>query len=189
MIAHVPPDAFEVGDDGSATLYEYFEASEQNLERLILDIFENEWRRMTAGPWLRGAIFELTFDRKPDVRISQGLVTVDAGSWHFHLTIGGPDQGAAARDRVRKVAFYQWRAERESVKGRSNGVRMWNGHGEQLITCFFPHVLLGDKPNTVGPLDWDNLRSFYEFRTRYLGAPMPDDLEQAGRAPLAVAPR
>jgi len=188
MSAHIPPDALEIGEDGSTTLHEYFDASEQNLERLIRDIFENEWRRMTAGPWLRGAIFELTFDCKPDVRISKGLVTVDAGSWHFHLTIGGAE-GENALDRVKTVAFYQWRAARDSIKGRSHGVRMWNGRGEQLITCFFPHVLLGDAPNVVGPVNWENLRSFYAFRSRYLGAPMPENLEQAGRAPLALVRR
>jgi hypothetical protein len=177
-----------IGPDGSETRYDYIDATEENVVKLIKDIFENEWRRMTVGPWLRGSLFELTFEKQPDVSVSGGYLTVNPGPWHFHLTVGVPKDTdeETAKDRVTKVAFYQWRSKEDSVKGRSNGIRMWNGHGEQLITFFFPHVLLGEKPNTVGDLNWENLRSFYEFRERYLGEPMPSDLEAAGRAPLAA---
>jgi hypothetical protein len=153
------------------------------------EIFEDNWKRITVGPWVLGAIFELTFEKKPELRVHNGYLTVDAGPWHFHLCIGtyqGSGSPASHGERrVSKIAFYDWRGN-GSIKERSSGVRMWNGYGEQMTTIFFPHVLLGEKPNTVGPANWENLRLYYEFRRRYLGEAVPDDLEAAGRAPLVA---
>jgi hypothetical protein len=187
----VPPPRHELIDnpDGSQTRYSYFDASEETLIRLTRELFEDHWRRLTVGPWVLGAVFELTFDRAPKVTIANGYLTVDAGAWHFHLCIanykgsGLPESHLLRR--VSKVAFYDWRGD-GSIKERSSGIRMWNGYGEQMTTIFFPHVLLGETSHTVGPPNWENLRLYYEYRRRYLGESIPTDLEATGRAPLGA---
>ena len=152
----VPAARHELIDnpDGSQTRYSYFDASEETLVRLVRELFQDHWPRLTVGPWVLGAVFELTFDRAPKVTIENGYLTVDAGAWHFHLCIanykgsGSPESHLLRR--VSKVAFYDWRGD-GSIKERSSGIRMWNGYGEQMTTIFFPHVLLGETSHTVGP--------------------------------------
>jgi hypothetical protein len=176
--------------DGSQVRYSYFDADEAKLEKLFREVFEQHWQRIAVGPWVAGAIFELAFDKAPEVRVKNGYLTVDAGAWHFHLCIGqprgkGPAEALQAR-RVARIAFYDWRGD-GSVKERSSGIRMWNGHGEQMATIFFPHPLLAESGRSIGKLNWNNLRLLYEFRHRYLGEPMPDDIEAAAKAPLLAA--
>jgi hypothetical protein len=187
----VPAARHELIDnpDGSQTRYSYFDASEETLVPLVRELFDDHWRRLTVGPWVLGAVFELTFDHAPKVTIENGYLTVDAGAWHFHLCIGRY-RGSGSQDshllrRVSEIAFYDWRGD-GSIKERSSGIRMWNGYGEQMTTIFFPHVLLGETSHTVGPPNWENLRLYYEFRRRYLGEPLPEDLEAAGRARLSA---
>jgi hypothetical protein len=176
--------------DGSQVRYSYFDAGEANLEKLLREIFEHHWQRIAVGPWVPGAIYELAFDQKPEIRISKGYATIDAGAWHFHIcigkTTGKQPAEALARRRVAKVAFYDWRGD-GSVKQRSSGIRMWNGYGDQMATIFFPHVLLAEKERKIGKLNWNNLALYYDFRHRYLGEAVPEDLEAAGKAPLVAA--
>ncbi|MCX7900510.1 MAG: hypothetical protein N2444_10620, partial [Methylocystis sp.] len=173
--------------DGSRTRYSYFDASEETLVKLMDELFKVHWARLTIGPWMLGAVFELTFDTAPEVTMHNGYLNIDAGSWHCHLCIGKYKGGGAPEShvlrRVAKIAFYDWRGD-GSIKERSSGIQMWNGYGEQMKTIFFPHVLLGATPHTVGPPNWENLRLYYEFRQRYLGEAVPEDMEKAGRAPL-----
>lgn len=176
--------------DGSQVRYSYFDADEANLERLLRDIFEHHWQRMTVGPWVPGAVYELSFEKAPEVRIAKGYATIDAGAWHFHLCIGQsrgkePPEALAQR-RVAKVAFYDWRGD-GSVKQRSSGIRLWNGYGDQMATIFFPHVLLHATERKIGKLNWNNLALYYEFRQRYLGENLPENLELAGKAALEAA--
>nr|VFJ55435.1 MAG: hypothetical protein BECKFW1821B_GA0114236_10238 [Candidatus Kentron sp. FW]VFJ76128.1 MAG: hypothetical protein BECKFW1821C_GA0114237_109913 [Candidatus Kentron sp. FW] len=177
------------GPDGSRTRYSYFDPSEETVTRLMREIFEDNWQRMTMGPCHLGSVFELSFDEAPKLRFHNGYLTIDPGPWHCHLCIGtyrgGKDSPESwALRRVAKIAFYEWRGD-GSVKQRSAGIRLWNGYGEQMTTIFFPHVLLGETPHTVlkAP-NWENLRLWYQFRQRYLGEPIPVDLEKAGTEPL-----
>lgn len=176
--------------DGAMTRYSYLDASEEAVTRLMRDIFEEHWQRITIGPWLLGAVFELPFEKAPNVRIHNGYLTIDPGPWHCHLCIGAykgkENEESLTLRRVAKIAFYDWRGNDGSIKQRSSGIRLWNGYGEQMTTIFFPHVLLGDTPHTaLRQPNWENLRLYYQFRERYLGEPVPEDLEQAGTAPLA----
>lgn len=176
--------------DGSMTHYSYFDASEETVTRLMREIFEENWQRITVGPWLLGAIFELPFEKAPEIRIKNGYLTIDAGPWHCHLCIGaykcsGNEESLSLR-RVAKIAFYNWRGN-GSIKERSSGIRLWNGYGEQMTTIFFPHVLLAENAHAIAKkANWENLRLWYQFRERYLGEPVPEDLEQAGMAPLVA---
>ncbi len=174
--------------DGSVTRYSYVHPSEGLITQMMREIFEEHWQHIVIGPWLLGAVFELPFEKAPKVTISNGYLNIDAGPWHCHLCIGPykgkENEGCLTLRRAAKIAFYDWRGD-GSIKQRSSGIRLWNGYGEQMTTIFFPHVLRGETPHTASrEPNWENLRLYYEFRERYLGEPVPENLEQAGTAPL-----
>ena len=73
--------------DGSRTEYEDIPPEPGLLERLLRDIFEHHWEKITAGPILQGAAYELQYSKPPKVSMSAGYLTVDTGEWHFHLCI------------------------------------------------------------------------------------------------------
>lgn len=137
--------------DGSMTRYSYLDASEETVTKLMREIFEDNWQRITIGPWLLGAVFELPFEKAPEVRFSNGYLTIDAGPWHCHLCVGSYEGKGNAESRsmrrVAKVAFYEWRGD-GSIKQRSSGIRCTTERVGQILTR---HSAFGELPFRLAP--------------------------------------
>jgi hypothetical protein len=120
--------------DGSLTAYSYFTPSEPVLRDLVAELFGKNWAHITVGPCIEGAVFEIRFTQAPEIRISDGYLTVDLGPWHFHLCIGAHTSSSSEELRklrpVNKIAFFERRGK-GCGGGRSWGMRLWNGYGEQ----------------------------------------------------------
>ena len=173
--------------DGSVTCHTYFEPTEEAMRELVRDLFARNWKHIVVGPCVEGAVFEVRFDVQPELRISDGYLTVDLGTWHFHLCIGKHEGTPSAELRekrpVARVSLWERRGER-GVYGRSWGVRMWNGYGEQMTTVFLPSPWLTDEMEFLEHPDWSRLEIYYELRTKYLGEDMPSDYKEVATSPL-----
>lgn len=168
--------------DGALTCHSYFEPREEIMRELVRDLFEENWQRIVVGPCLEGAVFEACFSRKPELRISDGYLTVDLGSWHFHLCIGkhegSPSEELREKRPVARVSLWERRGK-GCAHGRSWGLRLWNGYGEQMTTVFLPSPWLTDDRRVSKAPDWSRLDLYYRLREKYLGEPVPGDFEQA----------
>ena len=184
-----PPrfDQIQVHPDDAVTAYTYFEAKPELLEELADDLFRHNWSRIVVGPCVEGAVFEVCFAEAPAVRLSDGYLTVDLGKWHFHLCIG-PHRGSPSEELrrmrpVAKVAFFERRGK-GCAGGRSWGLRMWNGYGEQMLTVFLPNPRLNGDMQMLKEPNWSRLELYYSLREKYLGEPCPADFEIAASLPL-----
>ena len=90
--------------DDTLTAYSYFPPVENALGELVDELFVKNWSCVVVGPCIEGAVFEIRFVEAPQIRTSDGYLTVDLGAWHFHLCIGS-HKGAASEElrRVRPV--------------------------------------------------------------------------------------
>jgi hypothetical protein len=124
-------------------------------------------------------------ERHPDGAVT--APTVDPGPWHFHLCVG-PHKGNTSEELrrtrpVAKVGFFERRG-RGGAGGRSWGLRMWNGYGEQMTTIFLPNPRVGDDHQLLRVPDWSRLETYYRLREKFLGEPMPDVFETMAMRPL-----
>ena len=98
-------------DDGSTT--EYFDApvAGDHVERLMREVFTDHWAHVTVGPIIEGSAWEIQFSAQPKVTMLDGYLTVDPGSWHFHLCVndhrGAPTPELARIRRVARAAFFR----------------------------------------------------------------------------------
>lgn len=186
--ANVPRfDEFENHPDDAVTAYSYFTPTEASMKELAEELFSRNWKRIVVGPCIEGAVFEICFTQEPGVRISDGYLTVDLGPWHFHLCVG-PHKGSPSEELrkmrpVAKVGFFERRGK-GCAGGRSWGLRMWNGYGEQMTTVFLPNPRLTDDMQLLKTPDWTRLHLYYELRYRFLGEPIPADFETAANLPF-----
>ncbi len=165
---------------GGGTLeYDYFDASPASMQRLTDLLFKEHWREIVVGPCIEGAVFEIRFERAPKVTFLDGYLTVDLGHWHFHLCIGVHRNALtpeiAKQRQVAKVAFFLQRGQR-CGGGRSWGLRLWNGAGEQMTTVFLPNPYLTDEMQVRREPDWTRLALWHKLREAFLGEPAPTDL-------------
>lgn len=184
-------DQIELHPDEAQTAYTYFDATPESLKDLADDLFRQHWSRIVVGPCIEGAVFEVRFVSAPNVHLSDGYLTVDPGHWHFHLCIG-PHKGSSSEELrrmrpVAKAAFFERRGK-GCAGGRSWGIRMWNGYGEQMLTVFLPNPRLTDDMQFLKEPDWSRLGLYYELREKYLGEPVPEDFEQTAGLPLSQSP-
>ncbi len=172
--------------DGSVTSHTYFEPTEARMRELVHDLFACSWKSIVVGPCVEGAVFEVRFEEEPEVRISDGYLTVDLGAWHFHLCIGRHEGSPAAELRekrpVARISLWERRGE-DHAHGRSWGLRMWNGYGEQMTTVFLPSPWLTDDMEFLESPDWNRLELYYTLRKKYLGEDKPSDYKEAAAAP------
>ena len=122
--------------------------------------------------------------------MSDGYLTVDLGAWHFHLCVG-PHKGSSAEELrrmrpVAKAAFFERRGK-GCGGGRSWGIRLWNGYGEQMTTVFLPNPSVGDDLQMLKTPDWSRLTLHDQLRERFLGEPAPADLATTAALPLPGA--
>jgi hypothetical protein len=173
--------------DGSVTAYSHFAPSEPVLRTLVDELFGKNWAHITVGPCIEGAVFEIRFTQAPEIRISDGYLTVDLGPWHFHLCIG-PHKGSSSEELrkmrpVSKIAFFERRGK-GCGGGRSWGMRLWNGYGEQMTTIFLPNPNLTDDMQYVKTPDWSRLSLYYRLREQFLSESLPENYETSANLPL-----
>jgi hypothetical protein len=155
--------------DGTVTEYDEVPVAGDTVERLMTEIFRDHWAEVMAGPIVEGAAFEIRFTAAPRVSMLDGYLTVDLGSWHFHLCVNdhrGATTPALARERrVARAAFF--RAEGGSCVPGSWGLRLWNGRGEQMITVYFPNPWLDDDAERVREPRWERTALWEDLRRRH----------------------
>jgi hypothetical protein len=173
--------------DDAQTGYSYFTPSETVMKELVDELFFRNWQRIVVGPCIEGAVFEVCFKNAPEVRISDGYLTVDLGTWHFHLCIsahkGSTSEELRKMRPVAKIGLFERRGK-GCAGGRSWGLRMWNGYGEQMTTIFLPNPRLTDDMQLLKEPDWNRLELYYRLREKFLGEPLPSDFEAIANLPF-----
>lgn len=81
------------------------------------------------------------------------------------------------------MAFFERRGK-GCAGGRSRGLRLWNGYGEQMTTVFLPNPRISADHQVLKVPDWSRLDTYYRLREQFLSEPMPDDLETMADRPL-----
>jgi hypothetical protein len=161
--------------DGTTTRYDEVPVGGDTVERLMREVFGEHWAKLSAGPVIEGAAYEIRFTAPPKLSMLDGYLTVDTGSWHFHLCVndhrGAATPELARRRRVARAAFF--RTEGGSCAPGAWGLRLWNGHGEQMITVFFPNPWLDDDDRRVREPCWARTALWEDLRRRYASAPTP----------------
>jgi len=177
-------DEIKQEPDDAVTAYSYFAPSEKIMADLVEELFVKNWAHIVVGPCLEGAVFEIRFVQPPEIRISDGYLTVDLGPWHFHLCIG-PCKSTSSQELrpVNKIALFERRGK-GCGGGRSWGIRMWNGYGEQMTTVFLPNPRLTDDMQYLKTPDWSRLGLYYHLREKFLDEAFPENLEFTANQPL-----
>jgi hypothetical protein len=183
-------DEIKKHPDDALTGYSYFAPTEVTMKDLVDELFVRNWARIVVGPCIEGAVFEIVFKAPPEVRISDGYLTVDLGTWHFHLCIaahrGSSSEELRKMRPVAKIGFFERRGK-GCGGGRSWGLRMWNGYGEQMTTVFLPNPRLTDDMQLLKQPDWSRLDLYYRLREKFLGESMPAAFEAAASLPFPQA--
>lgn len=167
---------------GTITEYTYFEPTEEKMKELSQDLFSKNWNKIVVGPCVEGAVFEVRFAEEPKLSYLDGYLTVDLGHWHFHLCIGPhkncPSEKLRKNRPVAKCGFFEMRGGK-CGGGRSWGLRLWNGFGDQLTTVFLPSPYLSDEQHVLPEPKWERLDLYYSLREKYLGEPKPENFKPA----------
>jgi hypothetical protein len=156
--------------DGSVTEYAEVPVTGDTVERLMTELFREHWAEVFAGPVIEGAAYEIKFTAPPVVSMLDGYLTVDTGTWHFHLCVND-HRGAATPEqarvrRVARAAFF--RTEGGTCVPGAWGLRLWNGRDEQMVTVFFPNPWLDDEAERVREPRWERTALWEDLRRRYV---------------------
>lgn len=163
-----------VEEEGMGTL-ELFPLSteEADLRALLTEVFTEHWQHIRFGTLIQGAVFEIAAPNAPEkISMLDGYMTVDFGTWHFHLCIG-PHRGTKKFPVSRDLALHRRTARAELyriVNGGapvSWGLRLFNGAGEQQLTIMLPNPFLSEHGLLKKP-DWNRLLLWDSLRARYL---------------------
>jgi len=161
----------ERGLDGVTTEYSEVTVVGDGVERLLTELFTEHWDKLTVGPLIQGAAYEIQFAARPTVTMLDGYLTVDTGVWHFHLCVND-HRGAASAElarvrRVARAAFF--RTEGDACAPSTWGLRLWNGLGEQMITILFPNAHFDESWRRLAEPRWEKTALWQELRRRYAG--------------------
>ena len=174
--------------DGTTVQVFALPTDEVSLEALLRDLFDQHWDKITFGPLIQGAAWEMRAPHAPTyVGMLDGYLTVAFGASHFHLCIGStqgprddPTPPALARHRQTARAELYRRLNRSGAPA-SWGLRLFNGTGEQQLTILLPNPFLsaeGDK--LVQEPDWSRLALWDDLRARWTGSAGPDPFDRSG---------
>ena len=162
---------------------------EASLEELLRDLFEHHWDKITFGPLIQGAAWEIRTPHAPThIGMLDGYLTVAFGVSHFHLCIG-PHKGPPNDPAPESLAHHR-RTARAELYRRLNksgapiswGLRLFNGHGEQQTTILLPNPFLAPGTDKIMKTpDWSRLDLWDRLRARWLGLTDPDPLDRSGR--------
>jgi hypothetical protein len=188
----MPPNTRPVrSTDPDGAIVEAFSmpVDEASLEEMLRDLFENHWDKITFGPLIQGAAWEIRTAQPPThVGMLDGYLTVAFGPSHFHLCIGphkgsrkNPTPEALARHR-RTARAELYRRLDKSGAPVSWGLRLFNGHSEQQATILLPNPFLAPTSDKVLKTpDWARLDLWDRLRSRWLGLTEPDPLDRSSR--------
>jgi len=156
--------------------------SELLLQRLLTQLFEQHWPDIHFGVMVPGAVYEIKAPNQPE-RISylDGYLTIDFGSWHFHLCIGdyrGSHEDAQVRQTARAEFYRMLNPDDQPI---SWGFRMFNGEGQQQLTVFMPNPLLTPEDKIARQPDWSRLSLWNQLRESFLGL-QPDPIDSTAPA-------
>lgn len=159
--------------------------TEDNLRRLLTEIFVEHWRRIVFGSLIQGAVFELVADRPAQISLLDGYLTIAFGASHMHLCIGEhrgrrakpTDPDVARHRRCARAEFFRTLSPGEDAP-TSWGFRMFNGAGEQQLTVFLPNPFLSDDMRILKEPDWSRLDLWDRLRKTHLGLD-PDPRDRA----------
>lgn len=150
-------------------------ADETTLRTLLTEIFNEHWSAVRFGPLIQGAVFEIAAPQLPrGIGMLDGYLTVDFGSWHFHLCIG-EHRGSPGHPTPPDLARHRQTARAEFYRNVTGGApiswafRMFNGAGEQQMTVMLPNPFLSDEMGILKTPDWTQLAIWDRLRKRYLG--------------------
>ena len=158
-----------------------------SLEALLRNLFEAHWDKITFGPIIEGAAWEIRAPHAPTlVGMMDGYLTVAFGASHFHLCVGptkgprhDPTPTALARRRQTTRAVLYRRLDRDGAP-ISWGLRMFNGADEQQVTILLPNPFLSsDGDKVLKTPDWSRLQLWDELRARWTGAEGPDPVDRS----------
>jgi len=157
--------------DGRTTAYYDVDVRGDRIERLLTELFTEHWARLTVGPLIEGAAYEIQFASAPKVTMLDGYLTVDTGAWHFHLCVndhgGTPSAELARIRRVARAAFF--RTDGGSCAPTVWGLRLWNGRAEQMITLLFPSPHFDESWRRLAEPRWEKTELWQDFQRRYTG--------------------
>ncbi|PYN79351.1 MAG: hypothetical protein DMD96_17705 [Candidatus Rokuibacteriota bacterium] len=159
----------ERGLDGTTTWYHDMAVEGDAVERLLTELFTEHWAKLTVGPLIEGAAYEIQFASPPKVTMLDGYLTVDTGAWHFHLCVndhrGTRSEELARIRRVARAAFF--RTEGGSCAPTTWGLRLWNGRREQMITVLFPNAHFDEDWRRLPEPRWEKTELWQALRRRY----------------------
>lgn len=154
------------------------------LFELFRHLFDDHWDKLTWGPLIPGAAYELKCPGKPErmTMSSGGYLTVHWGArGHFHLCLGAPEgdnPGLAQRRSPGRLELYRrLDADGDPI---SWGLRMFNGADESQITIFLPNPFVSPSDRLDEPVDWDRLALWDELFPRLTGHPT-DGRDRCGK--------
>ncbi len=178
-----------VVEPGNGTLELFpLPVDESFLLELITDIFTNYWNVIYFGVSVQGAVWEIRAPNAPEkTGMLDGYLTVDFGSWHFHLCIGehkgsksNPVSSELSRHRrTSKAELYRILDNQEHPV--SWGLRLFNGHDEQQMTVFLPNPFLSMDQKILKEPQWKRLEMWDHLRKKYLGLEPDEKDRMAGR--------
>ena len=164
-------------------------SDEMSLEHLLRDPFEKHWDKITFGPLIQGAAWEIRAPHAPThIGMLDGYLTVAFGASHFHLCIG-PHKGPSSNPTPEALARHRRTARAELYRRLDKsgapvswGLRLFNGGGEQQITVLLPNPFLSaDGDKVLKTPVWSRLDLWDRLRARWLDQPEPDPLDRSGR--------
>jgi len=163
--------------DGATVEIFRLPTDEASLQALLRDLFEQHWDKITFGPLIQGAAWEIRAPHAPThIRMLDGYLTVAFGVWHFHLCIG-PHKGPTNDPAPEALAHHRRTARAELYRRLDKsgapvswGLRLFNGHGEQQTTILLPNPFLApDTDKILKTPDWSRLDLWDRLRARWLG--------------------
>lgn len=145
------------------------------LRTLFTLLFEEHWDKLTWGPMIPGAAYELKCPGEPEkITFSNlGYLTVHWGArGHFHLCLGGgssADPSLVQRRSPSRVELVRRLDAQENPLSWS--IRMFNGVGDPQITIFLPNPFLLPEDRIADTPDWDRLALWDALFPRLTGQP------------------
>ena len=177
-----------VEEPGNGTLEVFpLPVNESFLLELLTDIFINYWDVIHFGVHVQGAVWEIRAPNAPNkINLLDGYLTVDFGSWHFHICIG-EHKGSKCNPVSSELARHRRTARAElyrSLKGDGSpvswGLRLFNGNNEQQMTVFLPNPFITLEQKVVKEPLWEQLTMWDHLRKKFLGL-NPDDKDRMAK--------
>ena len=175
--------------DGAAVEILALPTDEGSLEELLRDLFEKHWDKITFGPLIQGAAWEIRAPHAPThIGMLDGYLTVAFGTSHFHLCIG-PHKGPRSNPTPKELAQHRRTARAELYRRLDKsgapvswGLRLFNGRNEQQATILLPNPFLSpDSDEVLKTPDWSRLELWDRLRARWIGLTERDPIDRSGR--------